>query len=116
MKRITKCGLFDWETLTVKFGGELSKPENIFTAQAIKVPTYTYERLEREDAGGGWYGAKQKVTVTVDRLFIIVKDGKCIGYMNSPYTGNKIKTPLIPLEEKIPREILSVINEYKLTL
>lgn len=106
-------GLFDYEALTVKFGGEKSKPEFIFIAQAIKIPDFEYKVYEREDAGNGWYGAKDWFTYTEKYAYLIVRDGIPIGFMRHPYNGN-IKTPLIPIGGKyITPEMNQFLANYK---
>lgn len=77
-----KQGKFHFDTLIVEFGGAMSKPENIFTALAIKVPPYSVTYYERESLGNGWYlSSKEKVTKVIDGEYLIIKDTKCIGYM-----------------------------------
>lgn len=98
--RPLKKGLFDLETLTVKFGNEKSKPEFVFTAQAIHVPSFEYQVYEREDAGGGWYGQKEWVTKTASYEYLIVKDGVCIGVFHHPYMTGSIKSELYPITDK----------------
>lgn len=83
--RYTRSGKFNHNDLTVQFGGELSKPHNIFSATAIKVPKYTYHVKERESLGNGWYGSTETNTYTEDNLYVIIKDGVCIGQMR-PYS------------------------------
>lgn len=82
-----KKGYFDHKTLTVQFGGPLSKPEKRFIAQAVKVPTYKYPVYEREDAGGGWYGEKEWVEKTADNMYLILSEGKIIGWMDPYHNG-----------------------------
>lgn len=94
-----KMGMFDYDTLTVKFGGELSKPENIFTATAIKVPSYTIVSYEREDAGNGWYGRnKERVERNYNNTYLIFKESECIGWMIGYDKCQNIKSELHPLE------------------
>lgn len=93
MKRIVKQGLFDWQTMTVKFGGALSKPHNIFTATAIKIPDYKYKVKERESLGNGWYGSMEINEYEETNLYVIIKDGVCIGQMR-PYHQEGIKSSL----------------------
>lgn len=73
--KVTKKGRFDFDTLTVKFGGEMSKPENRFTAQAIKVPDYVIKVMERADAGSGcYYTYKEEVEYEIKNAYIIVRE------------------------------------------
>lgn len=105
-----KKGVFNYETLTVDFGGVMSKPEFAFTAKAIHVPPYKYTVREREDAGGGWYGAMETVTKTADRVYLIVKGETCIGVMYHPYHFG-IKTNLLPVEDNTPeKKFLDTLN------
>ena len=101
MKKVKfrKAGYFDHESLTVKFGGPLSKPDNIFVAKAIKVPKYSLTSYERECLGNGWYGSnKEKVVREYDNTYLIYKDGQLIGYMR-PYHGSlNLKSDLIPID------------------
>jgi hypothetical protein len=86
---IKRFGLFDFDTLTVRFGGTHSKPENVFTAQAIKVPDFKYITMEQADAGGGcYYSYKEPVEHTQRNAYIIIKDNEVIGWMD-PYKGMK---------------------------
>lgn len=104
-KRPLKQGSFNYDKLEVKFGGPMSNPEFVFTATAIKVPTWEYYTWEREDAGGGWYGAgREKVNHKADKVFIIVRDGVVIGVMYHPYT-QEIRSPLHPIDEKSPKQV-----------
>lgn len=98
---VFKKGLFDHETLTVKFGGEHSKPENIFTATAIKVPDFKYKRYETADAGGGWsYCYKEWNEYTQTNAYLILKEGEVIGWMNPYAPCHNIKSDLYPLDWK----------------
>lgn len=107
-----KQGLFNRETLIVKFGGPLSKPHNIFDAIAIKVPDYTYSKMEQECLGNGWKSvSKHKVIYTQDNAYIIIKDNVCIGYM-IPYRCGKIKNYLIPIGIDTPKQIKNFIDKY----
>lgn len=87
--RIVKMGWFDRETLTVKFGGELSIPENIFIATAVKVPKYKYKIRERESLGNGWYGGMETNEYEEDNLYLIFHEGVCIGQMNPTWSDDK---------------------------
>lgn len=108
-----KQGLFDKETMTVRFGGPLSKSEFLFTAKAIHCPKYSEKRLEREDAGGGWYGEKVLVTKVYDRNYLIVRDGVCIGVMYNPYIIG-IKSKLHPINDKTPKSIKAFFDSLKI--
>lgn len=106
-----KKGLFDYSTLTVKFGGEHSSLENTFIATAIKVPTYEYQVKERADAGGGcYYGYSEIITKKADRTFLIFRDSECIGWMFHPYVNHNIKTNLLPIDENTPKEVLRFLE------
>jgi hypothetical protein len=114
MTRIVKQGYFDYDTLTVKFGGALSTPKNIFTAQAVKVPAFKYTYREREDAGGGaYYNRWETITKTVDNAYIILREGKVIGWM-IPYAAcHNMKSELRSLDEKCTfKEIISFANKF----
>lgn len=108
-----KRGVFDFDTLTVKFGGELSKPENVFTAQAVKVPKFKYTTMEQADAGGGcYYGYKEEVEHTEDNAYIIIRDGSVIGWMIPYHWG--IKSELFSLDEKHTRsQIRKFAKQYQ---
>lgn len=94
-----KKGLFNPETLTVKFGGPLSKPESVFEAKAVKVPDYKILVRERESLGGGWYGAMETIEKIVTDSYLILREGKIIGCMISPYhPKHNIKTDLLPMD------------------
>lgn len=109
-----KKGVFDYETLTVKFGGESSKPEFRFIASSIRVPTYTYHTREREDAGGGWYGSKcETVERKADHVYLIIKDGICIGVMYHPYHFN-IKSSLCPLDNTTPVPVMKFFKSLNI--
>ena len=91
-------GYFDWETLTVSFGHEKSKPENRFIAYAIKVPKFEYTYKEREDAGGGcYYNSWVTVTKEIDDAFLILRDGVVIGQMLPYAPCHNIKSDLLLL-------------------
>lgn len=96
-----KRGYFNYDTLTIEFGHEKSKPENRFTAHAIQVPPFKYTYKEREDAGGGcYYNNWETVTKTIDNVYIILRDNHVIGWM-MPYAAcHNIKSELRSLEEK----------------
>jgi hypothetical protein len=117
MKRIVKQGYFDYDTLTVKFGGALSTPQNIFTAQAVKVPDFNYTYKEREDAGGGaYYNNWVTITKTVNNAYIILKEDKVIGWM-IPYAAcHKIKSELRSLDECPFKEIVTFAKSHKTTI
>lgn len=104
-----KKGSFNHSDLTVKFGGEFSKPENIFTANAIKVPKYTIVSTERESLGNGWYGGRVKVEREYDRSYIIVHENTIIGWM-IPYPQD-IKTFLHDIKSA-PYEVQKFAREY----
>lgn len=111
----TKSGLFNHETLTVSFGGPLSKPHNVFTANAIKCPDYSYFVNERECLGGGWYGGMGRVEKEEKNEYLIHRDGVFIGMMY-PYPANhRIKSRLLQ-PEPIPPRILELIKENGLTI
>lgn len=111
-KRFVKQGLFDWATMTVKFGGELSKPHNIFTAIAIKIPDYKYKVKERESLGNGWYGSPEINEYEEKNLYVIIRDGICIGQMR-PYTQTGIKSSLEPCNEQAIKYLENNNIQYK---
>lgn len=94
-------GYFNYDTLTIAFGHEKSKPENRFIANAVKVPKFNHSYREREDAGGGcYYNSWETVTKEVDNAYIILRDGVVIGWM-IPYAAcHNIKSELRSLDEK----------------
>lgn len=102
------------DLLTVNFGGPMSKDKNIFTAKAIKVPDYKYTIRERESLGNGWYGQGfEERTVTEDNLYVIIKDGECIGQMNPYDYRSNIKSELRPCNEQALKFIQSLgINNH----
>lgn len=106
---IVKKGWFDHNTLTVKFGGENSTPENIFTAQAVKVPEFKYTYREREDAGGGaYYNNWVTITETVSNAYIILREGKVIGWM-MPYSPcHNIKSELREFDKYTFKEVIDL--------
>lgn len=109
-----KKGWFNIEEMTVQFGGAMSKPEFIFTAKAIKCPTYKRMVKERESLGGGWYGSMEVVEKIYDKYYLVIKDGVCIGVMYSPYVISGIKSDLHPINEKTPNEIMIFFNSLKI--
>lgn len=114
-RNFMKQGLFDCETMTVTFGGELSKPENRFVANAIKVPDYKYKKQERESLGNGWYGSMEVNEYTEDNEYLIFKEnGEFMGAM-SPYRGDMkhCKSQLYhPIKQAL--DFLKTLNvEYK---
>lgn len=95
-----KQGLFNRDTMMVKFGGERSVDKNRFTALAIKVPDFNYTVTERADAGGGWYyNHTETVTRTENNAYIIIRDNIVIGWM-TPSCGywHNLKTDLYPMD------------------
>lgn len=106
-----KHGKFNLETLTVQFGGPLSKPHNIFTAKAIKVPKYSYTKSTRECLGGGWYGSGRDITNhIVDNEYAIFKDDVFIGTMRNSERESHCK---LDTYTKIPQRIQKIIDELK---
>lgn len=99
-------GLFIWETLTVQFGGDLSKPENKFTAKAVKVPDFKHTVMERADAGGGsYYSYKEPVEYRIDNAFIILKGSEILGWMR---VYKDIKKPfLLPIDKRTPEPVIN---------
>lgn len=97
-----KKGLFDHDTLTVKFGGEHSKPENMFIATAVKVPDFKYKRYERADAGGGcYYDYKEWNEYEQNNAYVILRDNEVIGWMQPTHKCHgPIKDDLYPLDWK----------------
>lgn len=109
-------GFIDFNTMRVKFGGELSKPHNNLTAEAIKIPPFEYQVTERADAGGGcYYNYSETVTRTEDNMYAIVKDGLCIGVMVA-YSGNTHPSELRLLGKKTgtPSAVYAFLNANKL--
>lgn len=94
-------GLFDYNTLTVSFGHEKSKPHNRFVAKAVRVPSFKYTYKEREDAGGGcYYNNWETITKEIDNVYIILRNSIIIGWM-MPYSPvHNMKSDLRSLEEK----------------
>lgn len=113
-----KQGLFNHDDLTVKFGGALSKPENIFVAKAVKVPDYTITVREQESEPGGWYIKGSYITRTVvkDRIYLIFRDNKCIGYMQAYHKGvcNNCKSDLYPITANTNSHIINHLNTLTL--
>lgn len=108
-------GLFDHDTLTVKFGGPKTPEDKKFVATAIKVPPYTYSYKERESLGGGWYGATQTVTDIEDNEYIIIKDGFCIGTMNPYSKAHKdIKSVLMPISKRTHNKVMEFIKSQNI--
>lgn len=105
-----KKGLFNWDDLTVRFGGELSVPKNIFTAKAIKVPDFKYRVRERESLGNGWYGNMETNEYTEDNLYIIIKDDICIGTMRA-MAGERSKRDLTPLSKWTSKEVYNFLDK-----
>jgi len=97
--KIFRKGALNAETLTVQFGGEHSKPENIFTAKAVKVPDFKYTVMEQEDAGGGcYYNGKIPVEYTEKNAYLVVRGNEIIGWMRQDMTD--FKKDLYPLDWK----------------
>jgi hypothetical protein len=118
MSRWTKHyiqGLFNHETLTVQFGGKHSKPENIFTATAIKIPDYKYKLYERAGAGGGcYYDYKEWNEYEETNAYLIFRDGVLIGWMKPHHDSHGIKSMLFPMEEKKTHiQIKQFAEKYK---
>jgi len=102
---MARSARFNHEDLTVCFGGELSKPQSIFKATALKIPTYSYTKREKEALKGGWYSDTKVInTYTESNHYIIIKDGECIGQMK-PYSQKNIKSDLNPCN-KYAREFV----------
>lgn len=110
-----KAGYFKHDTLTVEFGGELSKPHNRFTAKAIKVPDYKYTVREREDAGGGWYGAMEENEYTETNEYIIVRDGVFMGVMHPERDGSQMKSILL-MPKKISKHLTDLMAQHNIKL
>ena len=107
-----KSGKLNIETLTMSFGGELSKPHNKFIAKAIKVPKYSYTTKERECLGGGWYGSGYDIiNHVVDNEYAIFKDDIFIG--TARYSSlSDMNTQLVSYD-KIPKRIQDIIDNLK---
>jgi hypothetical protein len=107
-------GLFDYNTLTVSFGHEKSKPENRFIAQAVKVPAFNHTYREREDAGGGcYYNNWETITKEIDNAYVILRDGVAIGWMMPYAPCHNIKSDLRLLEDK---HTFKAIKDFAATL
>ena len=107
-----KQGYFNHETLEVSFGGELSKPHNIFTAKAIKIPSFSFINKHKECLGNGWYSTKTITeTIIVNNLYLIIKENKVIGTMSPYHQVNKVKSYLNPINENTNKYVLDFINE-----
>lgn len=97
-------GFFDYETLTVKLGSELSKKNPLIIAKAVKVPDFKYKVKEPADAGGGcYYGYNEVNEYTETNAYIIMKDNEILGWMNPHAACHKIKSDLYPLDWKHTR-------------
>lgn len=109
-------GYFNYTDLTVSFGHEKSKPENRFIAQAVKVPTFKHTYREREDAGGGcYYNSWVTITQDIDNVYIILREGKVIGWM-MPYAAcHNMKSELRSLDEKCTFKAVKRFAETLLT-
>lgn len=76
-----KQGVFDKQNMLIHIGGVLSKPENIYDLQVVKMPDFTISYKERESLGNGWYGSTMEtITKTIDNCYIVIKDNKPFGY------------------------------------
>lgn len=112
-QRIVRVGMFNHDELTVSFGGEFSKPHNIFTAKAIKVPDYKYTVRERESLGGGWYGGMEVNEYTDDNLYVVIREGICIGQMHPYAKGHNIKSQLVECGEEALKFLRKNNIDYK---
>lgn len=108
-------GLFDHETLKVEFGHTLSKPENRFFAEAIKVPDYNYTVRERSDEGGGCYGSMELNEYTEKNEYMIVRDGVLIGLMKPYHKMHNIKSDLWEYRHINPR-IVKLCKEHNIEI
>lgn len=98
-------GFFDYDTLTVKLGSELSTKNPVRIAKAIKVPDFKYTVKEKADAGGGYYYGYSEENEYMERnAYIIVYNNEVIGWMNPYAACHKIKSDLYPLDWKHTRK------------
>ena len=98
---------FDYNTLKAKVGNSYKGYEEL---SCLQVPTFTKTVLERSDEGGGWYGAKEKVTKKYDKFFVILKDNKPYGVLLEPYNIT-IASDIHPINKKFYfKEINDFIN------
>ena len=105
---LTKSGIVDLDTLTIKFGGAFSKPENIFTANLIKIPDYTFSYKERESLGGGWYGGMETVTSHEKYLYAVVHNNIFRGFVRA--YGDDSKQNVFLLDKKIHKFVYKFLN------
>jgi hypothetical protein len=105
MSSLPKCH-FNYETLKAKIGNK--------ELQCVQIPPFTKQKLEREDAGNGWYGAKVLVTKTYDKYFAIIENGKIRGILIEPYHQvHSILSDIYPLDYNYPhKEIKDFIKSY----
>lgn len=98
-------GFFDYDTLTVKLGSELSTKTPLRIAKAIKVPDFKYTMKEKADAGGGAYYSYSEVNEYTERnAYIIMYNNEVIGWMNPYAACHKIKSDLYPMDWKHTRK------------
>lgn len=111
--KLGKSGKFNLETLTVEFGGPLSKPHNIFTAKAIKIPKYSYTKRQRESLGNGWYGSGyDTITYVVDNEYAIFRDNVFIGTMRQSDRNSHCQ--LDTYAKPYPQRIQTIIDNSEL--
>lgn len=112
-----RTGTVNIETMTMDFGGVLSKPHNIFTASLIKIPPYEVTTLENESLGGGWYDCKPvAVTRVKDASFLVIRDGVCIGMVilfSLLSTKPTHREYLYPCNEEALKQLKILNIEYK---
>lgn len=103
-----KC-FFNYDTLIAKTGNTHKGYEDL---NCIKVPTFNIQVWEREDAGNGWFGGKELVTKTMDRVFIVMKDNKPHGVLINPYHQDfSIKSDILSLDSKFPQQVKDFIHQ-----
>ncbi len=100
-----KQGTVDLNSLTMRFGGALSKPHNIFTATLHKAPTYELVTHEYECYGGGWRSqSKFPVKTIIDNKYFVFKDSECIGVVKCTTSGRYFLEELNHIEKKLLNE------------
>jgi hypothetical protein len=98
---------FNYDSLQVIVGNTY---KGFKTLQCVKVPTYTKQKLQRSDEGNGWYGPKEKMTVTYDKVFIILEEGKPFGVLLEPYYQPNIQSNVYPLNHNFHKEVIDFIK------
>lgn len=102
------------ETNTAKFGGPLSKPENIFIAETHRVSPYIIQ-VEKNHGSGGWIEEVRTELNVVDDTYIIVKNKEIVGVSfgpHYPYKKSKVYS-LSELSDRLPSEIEAINREIE---